>query len=430
MVPSKGSSDHASAIQAWGVLRILLRIDGRRPASWLTLAAAAGIVWLLAHPPCAALRSHGSVLLASLAGAWLAVAASGDVPHSKNGLSHSPWVCLLWMCERVAWPMVGVLLGLFVSLYGLSVFSGTGLCVATAMAAGIIGSLAVMHISRGCAAQAADAASLSLGIACAATAAGWLATHFAGEPFDAVAFTGIAVAAAAWVVIVLGVCWTADSLFQPNTLRRGLTILAMATALAGMVGWLFLAPGCAELYCVMAVGWFVCLAIPKTTLGDGVVHRRAWQRLYRSAPERPAASSGGWTDRQVRIFSQSIRRAFLNVGCDRAATTTSLVYGAILGWPPLVASVVLAGTADGGASALATVIVLVAASVLLALLSKTITRAGGSGETSLCVSLCLALALLFGWAMARGEANGAWSIRVSLPSLPCLPERVFEGSSK
>jgi hypothetical protein len=97
MVPSKGSSDHASAIQAWGVLRILLRIDGRRPASWLTLAAAAGIVWLLAHPPCAALRSHGSVLLASLAGAWLAVAASGDVPHSKNGLSHSPWVCLLWM---------------------------------------------------------------------------------------------------------------------------------------------------------------------------------------------------------------------------------------------------------------------------------------------------------------------------------------------
>jgi len=443
MVPSKLLAQNASAIQAWCVLPVLLRIDRRRPASWLTLVAAAGIVWVLSTPPCSAMRSLWSVLLASLAGASLAVAASGDVPHHKHGLSQSPWIRLLWLCERVAWPVAGVLGGLlamFVAWFlagvptgvlGRSIFTGTGvLCIATGMTTGMIGSVAVMHLSRVHDVQAADAASLSLWIACAASAVGWLVDQTAGEAGDADALAGIAVAAAAWTVIALAIWRAIRGLSQPEALRRWLTILAMAMALVGMVGWLFLAPDHASLYVVMAVGWFVCLAIPQATLGDGVVHRRAWQPLYRSAAERPAAYSGGWTDRKLRTFLQSIRRAFLNVGCDRAATTTALVYGAILGWPPLVAAVVLAGTADGGVAAIATVSVLVAATVSLAILSKAIALAGGSGETSLSVSLCLALAMLLLWAMACGDPNGAWSSCVSLPSLPGLPERVSEGSSK
>ena len=91
-----------------------LRIDRRRPASWLAAAtAAAAVAWLVIRPPPeAGLR----VAAAVVAGAVVAVMAIGDPPRGLFGPIRG------WVWLRAGWPLAAVVVA-------------TGACVAAGHAA-------------------------------------------------------------------------------------------------------------------------------------------------------------------------------------------------------------------------------------------------------------------------------------------------------
>jgi hypothetical protein len=176
----------------------------------------------------------------------------------------------------------------------------------------------------------------------------------------------LAVAVAAWIVaglLAAGIDWrrraAADWLHDagpPRALRLCLTAVAMASALAAMIGWLFLDPSRASLLPVLSVGWFVALAVPEAALGDGATGPAGWWRL------RPSL----------------------------AAIVTP---AAILGWPALVAATLGAGGAGGIRAAAVTIVVLAVAAVLLAAIVWSLAAAGATAETLQAVALAAALAL-------------------------------------
>ncbi|MFN5756384.1 MAG: hypothetical protein ACK48M_06295, partial [Planctomycetia bacterium] len=141
---------------------------------------------------------------------------------------------------------------------------------------------------------------------------------------------------AAWIVaglVAAGIDWRRRAAYAwlhdsgpPRTLRLCLTAVAMASALAAMIGWLFLDPSRASLLPLLSAGWFVALAVPEAALGDGAI------------------DPGGWRRPRVR---QSL-----------AAIVTP---AAILGWPAVVAAALGAGGMTGIRAAAVTIVVLVVA---------------------------------------------------------------------
>ncbi|MFM8414921.1 MAG: hypothetical protein ACKOCX_09365, partial [Planctomycetota bacterium] len=83
-------------------LATALRIDLRRPAGWIALAAALWAGWQLAVAP----RPLG-VAAAVAAGSLLAVAAIGSPPAGVPRGGRDPWAALGLM--RVGWPVLGFL---------------------------------------------------------------------------------------------------------------------------------------------------------------------------------------------------------------------------------------------------------------------------------------------------------------------------------
>ncbi len=335
-----------------GLACVHLRIDRRRPASWLAAAtAAAAVAWLVIRPPPeAGLR----VAAAVMAGAVVAVMAIGDPPRGLYGPVRG------WVWLRAAWPLAAVV-----------VATGVGVAAGNSAEREALVSAAVLCITVAATAEACiasmrggatpvDAASLPLvaaGCAAAAAVTAGMTRGVGDAPCAAAALVGWLVwcgALAVWRQQRAALLWpdspAAVGLFASGHEGRLLAGIAMTTALAGMVSWLFLVSDAAGWYRLLAAAWFAAAAVPQTTLAAAEVERRG----------RPAAA-----------------------------------WATLLGWPLVVA----AGLAPSPAAAVERVVFLgglAAAAVFLTLLTAGLRRVGASRETALAVALAAALPAVVG----------------------------------
>jgi hypothetical protein len=337
------------------LVRVHLRIDRRRPASWLAAAtAAAAVAWLATQsPPEAGLR----VAAAVAAGAVVAGMAIGEPPRGLYG-SVRGWV---WL--RAAWPLASAVVAAGACVWVGGAAGGEPLCAAALLCGAMAATAEACVASVRGGATPADTASLPLvlgGFAAAAAVA-------AGTTFGVGAASCVAAACAAWIACRGGLAgwqqqraaliWpdspAAVGVFASGPEGQLLAGIAMTTALAGMVGWLFLAADAVGWYRLLAAAWFTAAAVPQATLAAAEVERRG----------RPAAA-----------------------------------WATLLGWP-LVVATVLAPSSTAAVERAVSVGGLVAAAVALTLLAAGLRRAGASRETTLAVALAAALVAVIGICM-------------------------------
>jgi len=356
--------------------RVHLRIDRRRPASWLAVAlAAAGTAWLMTWPP----ADPGVRVAAAIAtGGLAAVIAIGDPPRGLYGPVGG------WIWLRAAWPLVAVIAAGLACSRGAESFSIPAVACASLIAT------AWAMAAAGCGgAMPGDAVSMSLATAGIAAAAGLLASEFGWHASVAVGAAGVA-----W--LAAHVAWRGweshRSDFAPSLSPAGpvgllpcgpegrlLFGIAMLTALAGMVGWLFLAQESAGWYRLLAAAWFVVGAVPQATLAAGEADdRRRWRLLA----TQPGTREG---------VKPLLRAALLHADAWRPAAA----WAAVLGWPVLVAAV-LAPTAAERLDRFATVGGLAAAAGGLTVVAAAARLAGASRETALAVGVGVAAGVAVG----------------------------------
>ena len=307
------------------ILPRLVRIDGRRPASWLACGLAAAAVAGLA-----ATDSDATAVMTAIAcGGWAAAAAGGRPPRGiVPGMAR---LDAAWWWTRAAWPLGGGLAAAAVRW----LVAGDSSAIAVGFSLGVVVTTAMAAAAAARNAAAADATSLGLVVASAAAAAGAIGRS-AGETLACSGAGAAAVAVAAWCAWRYGRGWPWHADEDPRSspsfaelgmargaVRRALSALAMATSLAGMAVWFFLAPAAAEAGSLAALGWFAALAVPAVLLGPS--GRGAWRRLAATT-----AGPGG------------LRRPIGPPG----AVSIACGHAAVLGWPPLVAGLLL--TAEGG----------------------------------------------------------------------------------
>lgn len=370
------------------ILRVCCGIDSRRPASWIALAQGgwAGWWWVVmatADPVIA-------VGMGLLAAAVATVAALGDMPlelcsqvaccpprtAGQNPLhslrQSAAWI---WACERTAWPLVGVVLGVAAAGGTQELLGALAVSVVGAMLAAL-----TVLASRAANAKAADAASLTLLVATASAAAAACVARPA---------MALPAATAVWLVLV-GLAWAVSrrlsasvdvvsaqaqaqaSVFGGRVLSRGgsdvlhldalpasgllrqiLSRLAMVMSLAAMAGWLVLMPApmggheeisaktgmeargpeaysVAVAWALLSAAWFICLAVPQATLQDGAAGSAGWERLLRTAA-RAGHRGPSW-----RKFFTIPRPTLPRLGLVRFAGGVALSQAAILCWPAVV----------------------------------------------------------------------------------------------
>jgi len=404
------------------LLRLLVGIDARRPASWIALAVGAAAGWWAVitgpHAWLVGVACGTSVLVA--------VAAVGDLPVElcRGSACISPArLAAVWGMLRAAWPLVGAATAACLAS-GAEAFPAAP-AVAAVLAGGM--TVAAVVVARAARATAADAAAVALAIggagaaagltfgltfgltvgssrsggwgAVAAAAAGWCLAAavtvvawrtfagadavvdrltFAGDPPGGVPATG-------WERLHL------DPLPAVGPVQGVLERLAMASTLVAMAGWLILRPDLvpesgqaaaapAWPWALLSAVWYVCLAVPRATLLDGACGTAAWERLFLSA-------AGPATDGPGRIRGLTAWR----IGGPRFAAVAALVPAAILGWPPLVGGLVSSTSPSHGWPPLAITAGLAFAAVSLATLTMAGTRTGAARETLFAVALAFAV---------------------------------------
>jgi hypothetical protein len=412
-------------------IRVWLRHDLWRPASWLAavMAAAGSAATVLVTPLVVVLV----VIPAAV------VTAVGEVPASipqwqgvallnRRGWRRVFWPepalpgALAWLALRLVWPLAGWVSGpMWAGLFlpsGLE--DGNVGVLAAGLVAGLMGiALAGVLLAGFLVAglTAADAATATL-------VSGWLAAggaaQFAQESGFLAGLGGLLVGSAGWLLgaaILLAVfCWlsslggeplvgrlprteppastrVADRLVFLGLLgvlparspwRRFLRAVIMVGLLAGMVAWLLLLPEASAWFAVLALLSFGGLAIPVAALLDGRQVRQGWVLLA------AATARGPWW-RCPALPTVSIQVAVVFAG-----------HAAVVLWPPLV----VAAVAAGGPAA--TAAVSVAASVaggvgVVSVGCFLATRAGVRGETVQAIGLCLLACGLWGvWVQQFG----------------------------
>ncbi len=349
----------ASGAGVGAALPTALRIDCRRPASWIPLGAAVITGWGLAA------EGRSFRVAAGIAcGGLLAVAAIGRVPRGVPRGARGRWAAIVWL--RAGWTVVGFLLA--AAAAGLAGSGVDGLAACGLAAASAVAATALVAVPPGTPRPPPAEMRLALMTVGVAAAAATAVTVVGGGPLAAAASAAIA-----WGLLVASLAvdrgatapdWPGGSLNSPRYRSAELGLgIPMATALVAMAVCFFLAPQFAWGYTVLAVGWLVCLAAPP--LAD-ITEAAPAQRLTRSAAGRPLTPDGPW-----RI----------------AATVGRAV--AVLAWPAVVAA--LLGTigvwpGEGPAWALAGI---AGAAGLILLVAAGANR---RGETAQAVILALAAA--------------------------------------
>ncbi len=302
-------SDRPFTLQAASTVARLGSIHARAPAAWLGgLAAALPFGWLAAGV--APGRTWLVVPLAIACGGLAMAASLGDPPLGLPDGRRRPWLPL-WLA-RAAWPTAGVMAGSALALgagaVGLRLVCLMGGCVLVGGAA----AFGSMFVARRAGLNAAPTASVGLFVVAAAAvtaaAAGLMRASPGGQTLAA-----LVAGLAAWRLArgLAGNHQAEDPVGGSEGAFSSLRPLAMLTTLLAMAVCFFLAPQLAAGFSVVAVGWFVCLAVPIATAGG---LNRAAASLRRSAVGRPALPGSG--------------------GLARA---TAVDHAALLGWPAVVA---------------------------------------------------------------------------------------------
>jgi hypothetical protein len=415
--------------RAPALLGLFIGIDLRRPASWITLAMGCWLGWWCST------RAAADCGIAMLSAAVLAVAAIGDIPlavclPADRGRQFL-WGCV-WACERAAWPLVGMMLGMLAGGGGPAPFGSESVgMLAAATAGALLATVTTVAGRLAVGATAADAASLALLLASASAAAGsglasWLGGSGAGG--------GVA-----WLLLGgLGWAWSwshraaremllpgspratqvatadvlhADALPANGPLRQTMTRLAMVAALAAMAGWLVLEPAvdpgsgggqdhaslqsqweqlvqfqrAAVAWALFTAAWFIGLAVPQASLQDGMAGARDWDRLFLTTP-RARRSDAAW---RPGLWAP-------RVGPVRFAGGVALSQAAILGWPVLVCAVLSLPTPSAARLPLGIVIGLaVAAAVVTAIVSLGV-AVRASRETTFAAAVAIMVVLVVG----------------------------------
>ena len=361
------------------LLPLMVRIDARRPASWLACGIAAAAVAGLA----ATATGVPAVAAAIACGGWAAVAVGGPPCGPFPGMKR---LAATWWAARAAWPLGGCL----AAVAGRWFAAGDGVELGVGCALGIAVALAVA--ARAAAGNAAPADATSLALVCSTAAA---ATAMSGRS----AVESLACAGVAAVVMAVasrgarGWSWSAEgrpraaasladiAMFRGG-LRWALSVVAMAASLVGMAVCYFLAPAAAVAGMLAALGWFTTLAVPAALLGPPC--DRAWMRLTATVAGADAA-----------------RRSAGPRGAQRWAAAVACGYAAMLGWPPLVAGLLL--TAEAGFDPLAAgpwpwlaVAALAAAAAVLVGFMRCAAVVGCAAETALAGAACLVAIVLVG----------------------------------
>lgn len=268
--------------------------------------------------------------LAAAVGGLLAVAAVGHLPGDV-GLAVRNEMSLLPVA-RALWPVVGALLA---ATWLATQHAPDAAAAAVGVAASAVATAALVAAFLRSGVIESVAATRSLASIGLAAAAGLAVMVAGGSPAAQGATTTAVWGLAAGSTLTSQTPdrqTTSGSTWAGSRRRRPLAGSgpAMASALAGMAGFYFLAPQFAWAYAVIAVGWFVVLAVPAATLPAGP---RAAARLVQSAAGRPAGPGS-------RAQAVSL-----------VATTAGL-----LAWPAVVAAVLVgpeAWRAGGPLTALA-----------------------------------------------------------------------------
>ena len=369
-----------------------LRIERRRPASWLALGLAGAVMAWLASWPTAevGVRVAAAIAIGGLA----AVIAIGDPPRGLYG-PVSGWA---WL--RVAWPLVAVI------VVGLACCRGVeSLAVCALACVSIVATAWGMVAAVRGGAMPGDAVSVPLACAGVAAAASLFACELGGGEFVAIGAAGAAWLAthAAWrawetcrsdAAMSLSLSPAGPAGLLPcGPEGRLLFGIAMLTALAGMVGWLFLAPESAGWYRLLAAAWFVVGAVPQATLAAGAADDGPRRRLLAT---RPGPRGGA---------RPLLRAALLHADAWRPAAA----WAAVLGWPLLVAAV-LAPTAAERGDRVATMGGLAVAVGGLTAVTAALRLAGATRETALAVAVVVAagVALAVGTHIIPLLAHGAF----------------------
>ena len=412
-----------------GLLRLFVSIDRRRPASWITLAIGCWLGWWCST------RAAADGGIAMLSAAVLGVAAIGDIPlavclPADRGRQFL-WGCA-WACERAAWPLVGMVLGMLAGGAGGASFGSESFgMLAAATAGALLAAVTTVAGRLAGGATAADAASLTLLLAAASAAAGsGLASGLGGSG---------AGGGMAWLLLGgLGWVWSwsqratretllpgthragqvagtdvlhADALPANGPLRQAMTRVAMVAALAAMAGWLVLEPTvdpgsggghdhvglqgqweqlvqfqrAAVAWALFTAAWFIGLAVPQATLQDGMAGARDWDRLFRTTPH--ARRSGA-------AWRPSLRAP--RVGPVRFAGGVSLTQAAVLGWPVLVCAVLSLPTPTAARLPLGIVIGLAVAAAVVTAIAWLGTNVRASRETTFAAALAIMVVLVVG----------------------------------
>jgi hypothetical protein len=443
---------HANHRHLPGLLRLFAGVDTRRPASWIALVIGAWAGWWCAASAADGLTGAG--IIAMLSAAVAAVAAVGDLPldlcppaahGSRRGL------VFLWVGERVAWPLGGVMLGMLAA--GMAAASLPTLAIA---AIGPLLAAVTVAVSRLAGAKAADAASLTLLVAAASAAAGF-----------AIGTNAVLVAAGATTAWLLlgGLAWacsrplpgTADpvsteanralpsggadvlhleALPANGPLRQTLTGMAMVAALVAMAGWLVVetAPGQGDgqarqgsnaahvdhatvAWALFSAAWFIGLAVPQSLLLDGVAGAVGWERLFRTT-----ARANRLSTKYSRLFSSP------PLGGVRFAGGVAVVQAAILGWPALVCAVLSLPTPARAGPPLGIVVGLAVAAAAVAACAAMGAALRCSRETTFAAVLAVAVGVFTIAVVSTGFRQDTATVSPSLSSLaPWLVPRLRGG---
>lgn len=361
------------------LLATIVRADARRPASWMTLIAAAIAAWEIGG------RAGAAAAVASwLCGAALAVAAIGaPIPDPTSPLLRPG----AWEGLRVAWPAAGALAGVIAGLAaGAAGRGGDPLTALLLFDAGAVAATLVRRTAAREGESESDAVSLALVLAGTSALAGWAAQASSDLPWltpAAIAGAWGLQAAALWGIASRagGTRDTSEGTSPRRavpvpllltSLRRRLIGAAMVASLLGMMGWLFLVPDGAAVDAWVSLGMLASLGAPAATVAGT------------AEPLRRLLASG--TDMARQAAGSSTRRGW------RSGVSVVWLSAAVIAWPPIVASALLIRHPTRALAALA---IAVSVGLVATLLQLVATRRLplGTGETRLAAALVLAIAV-------------------------------------
>lgn len=302
-------SDRPFTLQAASTVARLGWIHAREPAAWFgCLAAAVPFGWLA--PGVAPGRTWLVVPLAIACGGLAMAAALGDPPLGLPDGRQRPWLPL-WLA-RAGWPCAGAMAATAVALGFEPVDDGLAGLMGGCVVAGGAVAFGSMIVARRGGLDAAPAASAGLFVvataAAAAAIAGLMGASHGGQTLAAVA-SGLA----AWRLAggLTSRRQSDDAAVGFEAAISPLRAMAMLTTLVAMAVCFFLAPQRAAGFSVVAIGWFICLAVPIATAGG---RNSAAASLRRSAVGHPALP-----------------------GSPALARKTAVDHAMLLGWPAVVA---------------------------------------------------------------------------------------------